>query len=373
MPFLSRADTSTLGRWWWTVDRATLAALFVLIGFGYVLVLAASPAVAIAINVPRDQFIMKQIFFLVLAALLMLSLSLMTTEQVLKFALIAGLAALLLTAATLVGGEATKGAKRWISLGGFSLQPSEFLKPCFAIVTGFLIARGAEDRSFPGKLLACAIFLVIALLVGNQPDIGMMVVLTVVFLLQLYLGGLNLYVMGALGGSGLAALCATYFFSDHARKRIDGFLNPNLDQQDQIKKALEAFANGGLLGRGPGEGHIKDTLPDAHTDFVFAVAGEEFGLLVCLLILAIFAFVVLRGLTRLIREEDPAIALAGAGLVASFGIQALINMASSLRMIPTKGMTLPFISYGGSSALAVAMGMGLLLALTRRRIRSDAR
>jgi len=373
MALLSRADTSLLGRWWWTVDRATLAALFVLIGFGYVLVLAASPAVAIAINVPRDQFILKQIFFLLLAAAMMLSLSLLSTEQVLRFALLAGLAALLLTAATLVGGEATKGARRWISLAGFSLQPSEFLKPCFAVVTGFLIARGAQERSFPGKLLACAIFAIIALLLGNQPDIGMLVVVTAVFLLQLYLAGINLALMGTLGGAGLAALCATYFVSDHARKRIDGFMNPDLDKQVQIKKALEAFANGGLLGRGPGEGHIKDTLPDAHTDFVFAVAGEEFGLLVCLLILGIFAFIVLRGLARLIREEDPAIALAGAGLVASFGAQAFINMASSLRMIPTKGMTLPFISYGGSSALAVAMGMGLLLALTRRRSRVEPR
>jgi cell division protein FtsW len=373
MAFLSRADQSTLGRWWWTVDRATLAALFVLIGFGYVLVLAASPAVAIAINVPRDQFILKQIVFLCLSGVVMIGLSLMTTKQVLQFALIAGTGALLLTAATLVGGEATKGARRWISLGGFSLQPSEFLKPCFAVIAGFLIARGSQDKHFPGKFLACAIFALIALLLGSQPDIGMMVVVTAVFLLQLFLGGLNLYVMGALGGAGVASLVATYFFSDHARKRIDGFMNADLDKQVQIKKALEAFANGGLLGRGPGEGHIKDTLPDAHTDFVFAVAGEEFGLLVCLLILGIFAFIVLRGLARLTREEDPAIALAGAGLVASFGIQAFINMASSLRMIPTKGMTLPFISYGGSSALAVAVGMGLLLALTRRRVRTDAR
>ncbi len=373
MAFLSRADSSTLGRWWWTVDRASLAALFVLIGFGYILVLAASPAVAIAINVPRDQFILKQIIFLVMSALAMLGLSLLSTKQVLHFAALAGLAALLLTAATLAGGEATKGARRWISLAGFSLQPSEFLKPCFAVVAGFLIARGSQEKSFPGKLLACALFIIIALLLGSQPDIGMLVVVTAVFLAQLFLGGLNLYLMGALGGLGVASLGATYFVSDHAKKRIDGFLSPDLGKQIQIKKALEAFANGGLLGRGPGEGHIKDTLPDAHTDFVFAVAGEEFGLLVCLLILGIFAFIVLRGLARLMREEDPAIALAGAGLVISFGLQAFINMASSLRMIPTKGMTLPFISYGGSSALAVAMGMGLLLALTRRRIRSDMR
>jgi cell division protein FtsW len=373
MPTLSRADNSVLGRWWWTVDRWTLGAVGTLIGFGYIMMLAASPAVAERIGSSRDLFILKQVFFLALAGTIVVAVSLASPRSIRRMAIIGCIIALALTAATMVVGVEIKGARRWISLPGMSVQPSEFLKPCFAIVVAWLLAEGRRTPRFPGKILAIGIFLVIALLLKSQPDVGMLAVITAVFFAQLYIAGLNVIMVGigvlGFGGAGVAA----YLFFPHVQKRVESFLHPGngIGADYQPRTALEAFGNGGLLGRGPGEGHVKDVLPDAHADFVFAVAGEEFGMIVCLIIIAVFAFIVLRGLLRLLQEQDLFIVLSCTGLVTGFGLQAFVNMASSLQLIPTKGMTLPLISYGGSSALAVALGMGMLLALTRRRHHGD--
>ncbi len=367
MSGFSRADTSTLGRWWWTVDRWTLAAIGTLIGFGYIMMLAASPAVAERIGQSRDLFILKQVVFLALAGGVVMGVSLLSPRGIRRLALIGCIVALALTAATMVIGVEIKGARRWIALPFFSLQPSEFLKPCFAVVAAWLIAEGRRTRGFPGTAIALAVFVLIVLLLKSQPDIGMLAVISAVFLTQLFINGLNLAVFGAcLGGVAVAAVGAYVTFS-HVQSRVDRFLHPTTGDSYQVTTALEAFGNGGLLGRGPGEGHVKDILPDAHADFVFAVAGEEFGMLICVIIIGIFAFIVLRGLLRLLREHDLFAILAASGLIAGFGLQAFVNMGSTLHLIPTKGMTLPFISYGGSSALAVALGMGMLLALTRRR------
>ena len=367
MPALSRADTSVLGRWWWTVDRWTLLAIATLIGFGYVMMLAASPAVAERIGQARDLFILKQVFFLAVAGLIVVAASLLTPRGVRRVTLVGCVIALALTALTLVVGVQIKGAQRWLALPGMSLQPSEFLKPCFAVVAAWLIAESRRGRLRFGTPIACALFGVIALLLKSQPDIGMLAVITGVFVLQLFVAGLNLVVFGGvLGLTGVAAVAA-YSVFPHVQSRVARFLHPASGDNYQVSRALEAFGAGGLLGRGPGEGHVKDVLPDAHADFVFAVAGEEFGLIVCLVILGVFAFIVLRGLLRLLAEGELFIVLAASGLIASFGLQAFVNMASTLHLIPTKGMTLPFISYGGSSAIAIAFSMGLLLALTRRR------
>jgi cell division protein FtsW len=367
MPVLSRADTSVLGRWWWTVDRWTLLAITALIGFGYVMMLAASPAVAERIHVARSIFILKQVGFLAVSALVVVVVSLLSPRGVRRVALAGCALALALTALTLVAGVEIKGARRWIALPGLSLQPSEFLKPCFAVVAAWLLAEGKKPGRFPGMALAFGGWALIAALLQSQPDIGMLAVITGVFFTQLFVGGINLVFAGTLlagiAGSGVAA----YAMFAHVRSRVTRFLDPAVGDHYQINRALEAFGAGGFLGRGPGEGHVKDVLPDAHADFVFAVAGEEFGMLVCLVILGIFAFIVVRGLLRLLAEGDMFVVLASTGLIASFGLQAFVNMASTLHLIPTKGMTLPFISYGGSSALAVAFGLGLLLALTRRR------
>jgi cell division protein FtsW len=374
MPTLSRADNSILGRWWWTVDRWTLTAISGLIGFGYIMMLAASPSVAEHIHVSRDMFILKQVVFLAIAGTVVVGVSLLSPRDTRRVALVGCVAALTLTAMTLSVGIEIKGASRWIALPGIQVQPSEFLKPCFAVAAAWLIAEGKRLPRFPGSTIAVAIYLVIAFCLKAQPDVGMLAVVTVVLFAQLFLAGLNLILVGlgvvGLGGAGFAA----YLFFSHVHKRVEEFLHPGAAgaaADYQPTKALEAFGNGGLWGRGPGEGSVKDMLPDAHADFVFAVAGEEFGMVVCMIIIAVFAFIVLRCLLQLLNEPDPFIVLASAGLAVGFGLQAFINMASSLQLIPTKGMTLPFISYGGSSAIAIALGMGMLLALTRRRHHGD--
>ena len=370
MPTLSRADNSLLGRWWWSVDRWTLGAIGTLIGFGYIMMLAASPAVAERIGTSRDTFILKQVFFLALAGLIVVLVSLLSPRDIKRLAIAGCVIALALTAATMVVGVEIKGARRWISLPGMTVQPSEFLKPCFAIVAAWLLSEGKKSPRFPGTIIACLLFVVILLLLKSQPDIGMLVVITAVFLTQLYINGLPLVLvgiaLGMFGGGGVLA----YWIFPHVQSRWTRFWDGTGDNY-QVTTALEAFGNGGLLGRGPGEGRVKDILPDAHADFVFAVAGEEFGLIICVVILAVFGFIVLRGLLRLLREQDLFIVLSCTGLVTGFGLQAFVNMASTLRLIPTKGMTLPFISYGGSSVIAIALGMGMLLALTRRRGRDE--
>jgi cell division protein FtsW len=305
------------------------------------------------------MFILKQIVFLALAGVIVVGASLLSPRDVRRLALLGCVVALSLTAMTLVAGIEIKGARRWIALPGMQIQPSEFLKPCFAVAAAWLIAEGKQVRRFPGTTIAILVYLLIAFCLKSQPDIGMLGVVTLVFFTQLFLAGLNLFLVGlgvlGIGGGGFAA----YMFFSHVQKRVQEFLHPG------------AVGNGGLWGRGPGEGHVKDVLPDAHADFVFAVAGEEFGMVLCLVIIGVFAFIVLRGLVQLLREADPFIVLACGGLITGFGLQAFVNMASSLQLIPTKGMTLPFISYGGSSVMAVALGIGMLLALTRRRHHGD--
>jgi len=366
---LSRSDTSVLGRWWWTVDRWTLAALLVLVGFGYVMMLAASPAVAERIGASsRHMFFIKQVAYLGLATLLMVAVSLLSVRGVRRVALLGFAAAVVLTAATLVVGTEIKGARRWLPIPGFSLQPSEFLKPFFAVVAAWLIAEGKMPGSKVwGASIAVVLFLAVAAILKSQPDIGMLLVVAAVFFAQFFVAGMNLFIVGAIGGLGVAAAGAAYMIFPHVQSRVQRFLDPDSGDSYQVSVALEAFANGGLLGRGPGEGRVKNVLPDAHADFVFAVAAEEYGMVVCLVIIALFAFVVVRGLMRLLGESDLFVMLAGTGLLTQFGLQAFVNMGSTLHLIPTKGMTLPFVSYGGSSVLAIAVGMGMLLALTRRR------
>lgn len=371
---VSRNDTSVLGRWWWSVDRWTLAALMALVAIGYVMMLSASPAVAERIGASsRTMFLSRQVVYSFLAVVVMCCVSLLSPRWTLRLAMLGALGALALTALTLVAGTEIKGARRWISLPGMSLQPSEFLKPCLAVVCGWLLAEGKRSPRFPGLLIAFALIGVVAFLLKKQPDIGMLAVIGAVFVAQVFVSGIALFWVLLLGGMGVGAFALAYMLHGHVRSRIQRFLDPEGGGDNfQIRMSLEAFGNGGLLGRGPGEGRVKDVLPDAHADFVFPVAAEEFGLVACLVILAIFAFIVIRGLVRLLDERDTFVALAAAGLLTQFGLQAFINMASSLHLIPTKGMTLPFVSYGGSSVVALALGMGFLLALTRKRMASRA-
>jgi len=368
MNAFARNDTSILGRWWWTVDLWTLAALATLMFLGAILVLAASPAVATRIGLDSFYLVRHHFAMLPLAAAIVFGVSLMSPRNIRRLAAVGFLIALGLTAMTLVTGTEIKGATRWISLGGFSLQPSEFLKPTFAVVTAWMLAAQHDPRRWPGNAVAVLLFVVVVALLLRQPDLGMTVVVTATWFAQFFLAGLSLFWVAALGIAGAGGLVGAYFVFPHVAARVDGFLDPHSGDTYQIDRSLEAFVNGGLFGRGPGEGTVKLQLPDAHSDFVFAVAGEEFGLIACLLITALFAFVVLRSIARLMQENSQFVQLAGTGVLVGFGLQALINMASSLHLMPTKGMTLPFISYGGSSVLALALAMGMLLALSRRRV-----
>ncbi|NVN12992.1 putative peptidoglycan glycosyltransferase FtsW [Nguyenibacter vanlangensis] len=367
MAAISRVDASYLARWWRHVDRVTLSCIGILIGFGYVLMLAASPAVATRIGASRDMFILKQVIFLLLAGAIVTATSLLSPRGVRRLAAVGFVVAIGATALTLVHGVEIKGARRWIALPLMSVQPSEFLKPCFAVVTAWLLTERRLRRFFPGMPIALGLFAVILLLLKSQPDIGMLSVITTVFLAQLFIDGLNIFFVGAGVGCMIAAFLGAYMVFPHVRSRVERFLHPNVGDHYQIDTALRAFGNGGLMGRGPGEGRVKDLLPDAHADFVFAVAGEEFGMLICLFIIAVFGVIVIRTLLKLLREDDPFIVVATAGLVTGFGLQAFVNMGSTLHLIPTKGMTLPFISYGGSSAMSVALTIGMVLALTRQR------
>jgi len=367
MSGFSRTDRSVIGLWWWTVDRWTLAALVALMLMGGLLVLAASPAVALRLKLDSFYLVRHHFAVLVPAALIMFAISLSSPRGVRRIAIIGLLVALALTAVTLVAGEEIKGARRWIDIAGLSIQPSEFLKPCFAVVAAWMFAEQHGKRHMPGNLISIALYLIIVGLLMAQPDFGMTGVVSVTWFAQFVLAGLPLLWIGALLVVGVGGLIGAYFLFPHVAVRVDGFLNPANGDSYQVDRSLEAFVNGGLYGRGPGEGTVKQVLPDAHSDFIFAVAGEEFGLIACLLIVALFAFIVLRGYGKLIRESNLFVLLAGAGLITDFGMQATINMASSLHLMPTKGMTLPFISYGGSSLLALGLAMGMFLALTRRR------
>ena len=364
---LPRTDSSRFGRWWWTVDHWTLWAIAILIGFGAVLALAASPPVADRLGLEPFYFARRQLAVLPVGALLMIGVSLLSPRAVRRLAWVLLLAGILGVLATLVFGMEIKGARRWVSLGSFSLQPSEFVKPAFIVVSAWLMARRRLLQGTPIGPVPVALFVLVVALLALQPDLGMAVVVSAVWFGQVFLAGVPLRLVAGLSALGTSAMAGAYFVFPHVTSRVDRFLDPASGDRYQVTTSLEAFMNGGLTGQGPGEGTVKEVLPDAHADFVFAVAGEEMGLIVCLVIVFLFAFVVVRGFSRLLQEDDLYVLLAASGLLAEFGLQALINMGSELDLIPTKGMTLPFLSYGGSSVLALSIGMGMVLALTRRR------
>jgi cell division protein FtsW len=369
----ARTDRSAVAQWWWTVDRWSLVALAALVGFGSLLVMAASPAVAERIHagglgsVDTLHFVKRYFAVLPIALSTMFLVSLQSPRIIRRIALVGFVLSLLLLAYTLIGGVEIKGARRWINLPGLSLQPSEFVKPTFAVISAWLFAQYRLREGFPGHWIAIALYAVVVAMLIKEPDFGMAIVVTAVWFTQFFLAGMRLSWALIGVGSGVAGIYGAYLALPHVSSRIDRFFDPASGDTYQIDRAMEAFANGGLWGRGPGEGTVKAALPDAHADFVFAVAGEELGLIACLVIVALFGFIVLRGFSRLLQENNLFVVLAATGLFVQFGLQAVINMASSLDLMPTKGMTLPFLSYGGSSLLSLGLAMGMALALTRRR------
>lgn len=367
MTTFTRLDRSVVGRWWWTVDRWTLLAVTLLIIMGGVMVLAASPAVASRLDLDNFHFVRRQFFYLPLAFCIIFGVSLMSPLWVRRMAVILFGVCLVLTLATLLIGPEVKGAKRWLRFGSFTLQPTEFLKPAFAVVSAWMFAQQRRGDEIPGNTIAIALYLMVIALLLMQPDVGMTLVVSAVWFAQFFLAGLSIMWVVLFLGVGIVGAAAAYIFFPHVSSRVDRFLKPDGGENYQIERAMEAFQTGGFFGVGPGDGSVKRVLPDAHTDFIFAVVGEEFGVVFCLILVGLFTFIVLRGFSRLLEEKNFFVVLAAAGLLTQFGLQAIINIGVNLRLMPTKGMTLPFISYGGSSMLALAILMGMLLALSRRR------
>ena len=367
----SRHSHSALAKWLWTVDKVILIASFNLIALGVILDVTASPAVARKINVDDYWFVRKQLFYVgaSIATIFLLSLCRLKTIRrisIIGFVLLVGLLVL-----TLFFGFETKGARRWMSLFGFSVQASEFMKPVFIIVTAWLLDCGKKYDYFPGAWIAVGLCGIVVGLLLAQPDVGMTLLTAAVFGLQLFLAGLPMFIVFALIVLGVIGLVVFYFTLPHFHARVDQFLYGSDETSYQINRAMEAFQHGNLVGQGPGEGTVKLLIPDAHTDFIFAVAGEEYGVWMCLIIIILFAVIIVRALKSSLRETNLFVMYAEVGLAASVGLQAFVNMASSLHIIPTKGMTLPFISYGGSSLLASAMEIGMLLALTSQNVASE--
>lgn len=364
---VTRADRGLFAEWWWTVDRYLLLAVLVLMAGGIVLSFAASPPVAERLNIDSYHFVQRQAFFAVPAVMVLLGISLLSPAQVRIAAVGIFIVAFLLTVATLFFGAEVKGSTRWISVLGMSLQPSEFLKPAFVIIVAALFAEGAKRPEVPGKPLAA---LLLAMVLGPlvaQPDFGQAMLISITWGAMIFLAGLQWRWVFALGAAGIGGIVSAYFYLPHVTNRVNAFLNPESADTYQVDRSIESFLRGGWFGAGPGEGIVKRSLPDSHTDFVFAVTAEEFGIAMCFLIVALFACVVLKGLSQAFSEQDDFVRLSLSGLILLFGGQAFINMAVNLQLMPAKGMTLPFVSYGGSSLIAVAIGMGFALALSRRR------
>lgn len=363
---LSRLDKSPVANWWWTIDRWFLAAFLSLMGLGVVLSFAASPAVAERIGLDTFHFATRQIIFMLPALAAMLAVSFLNARQVRRMALIMlGISLFLMVAVLFIGIE-VKGARRWVSLFGVSIQPSEFMKPAFVIICAWLFAERARRPEIPGSLLAMGLLcLVLALLVA-QPDLGQTMLTAGTWGVMFFMAGMSWFWIVLLGAVGATGAFAAYVIFPHVASRLDRFISGEGDMY-QVDMGRDAVINGGWFGVGPGEGTIKRMIPDSHADFVFAVAGEEFGIVLCFIIMGIFAFIVLRGLSVALKEHDDFTRFSVAGLVSVFGFQSIINMGVNLQLMPAKGMTLPFISYGGSSLIAVAISMGMVLALSRRR------
>jgi cell division protein FtsW len=365
----SRAQPTPLSEWWRTVDRLTLAALGGLMLGGVVLCLAASPPVAARLGLDPFHFVNRQVFFLVPAAAVLVATSFLAPREIRQLALVVFVVSLVLVAATPYFGAEIKGAKRWLVILGVNVQPSEFLKPAFVILIAWLFGESGRRPEMPANTIALVLLVVVISLLVLQPDFGQTMLITLVWGALFYMAGMRFIWMVGLGATAAVGLTAAFYTVPHVAKRINRFLDPASGDTFNIDIATESFVRGGWFGRGPGEGTIKRILPEGHTDFVFAVAAEEFGVILCLILVALFAFIVIRALIKAMRNSDPFIRFAAAGLAVLFGLQSTINMAVNLHLMPAKGMTLPFVSYGGSSLISLAYGMGMLIALTRERPR----
>ena len=368
-PAFSRNDQSSIAKWFWTVDRGLLAAALTLIALGVALSFASSPAAILADESISDPFhySWRMIVWASGGTAAMLIASLLSPRGVRRIALLALLGAIVVMAALPFIGNEGKGAARWVNLGPFSLQPSEFAKPGLIVFAAWMFSEAQKGQGVPGVSIAFGAWTLTVGLLLIQPDIGQTLLITTTFMAVFFMAGVPLKWVAALAAAGAAGVVGLYFAFSHMRDRLSRFLSPETTDTHQIDRASEAIRAGGLVGRGVGEGVMKRSVPDLHTDFIYSVGAEEFGLVLSLAMIALYAFIVVRGMRRAMKLTDPFEQTAAAGLFMLIGLQACINIAVNLNLIPTKGMTLPFISYGGSSMLAMGLTMGLALALTRRR------
>jgi cell division protein FtsW len=365
-----RSDTSAVGRWFWEIDKVLLLLIATLIGIGLIAVAAASPAAAErysggSVHLSELHYFYRQIVWIAVGVPVMIAISMMPRDRAKRMSLFGAAFFFVLLIFVPVLGPEVNGATRWIDIGIGQLQPSEFLKPFFVVATAWLLSLREIDRSLPVYWLSAALTGGVAVLLMKQPDFGSTIIFSFVWIAMLALAGVSLRVLGGLAVAALVGVILAYFFYDVATARIDQFLFGEGDTF-QTDNAMRTLTAGGMFGMGPGGGTRKFGLPEPHTDYIFSVIGEEFGLIACLAIALLYLTIVARVLVKLLDEESSFAVLAAAGLVIQFGLQALINMAVNVQIAPSKGMTLPFISYGGSSMLALSMGMGLLLAFTRR-------
>ncbi|ATO57071.1 cell division protein FtsW [Bartonella sp. 1-1C] len=363
---ITRADRGPISNWWWTIDRSIFTACLILMGIGIMLSFAASPSVAKKIGISDSfYFVRWHIIFSIPAFVIMIIISFFSPRNIRRLCILLLFATLVLMIATLLFGLELKGARRWISVFGISLQASEFMKPAFVIVSAWLFAEQVQRKSALIYILVIALYVICCTLLILQPDIGQTLLISATWGGLFFIAGMPLLVvflfliLGVLGGF------LAYFFVHHVRERINGFLTGE-GNTFQVDVGREAILNGGWFGRGPGEGTVKRIIPDSHTDFVFSVAAEEYGIILCLLITALFGFIVIRSLYIALNTRDIFTRFGIAGIAMIIGFQSAINMAVNLHLMPPKGMTLPFISYGGSSMVAIAISIGILLSLTRR-------
>ncbi len=363
----SRLDTSPISNWWWSVDRTSLALIGAIVAVGLVLLLAAGPAAAGRLGIGDEfHFPLRQALFLgpALAALIMISAA--SPLEARRFGVLLFAGALILMLIAVFAGPEINGARRWLSFGSFLFQPSEFLKPGFIIAAAWMLAEGVRNPAFPGAIVAMGLFILCAGLLVMQPDFGQAALLTAVWMVMFFIAGWSWLWIAILGLAGAGSIAAGYVASPHLARRIDGFLRPETADTYQVDRALQAIQNGGVLGRDAEARAVKHLLPDAHTDFIFAVGAEEFGLVFGLALMALFAALVVRLYFKAAGLKSLFAQCAVCGLAAMVGLQSLINIGVNLRALPAKGMTLPFVSYGGSSLLAMGLSLGLALALTRQ-------
>jgi cell division protein FtsW len=363
---VSRVQRGALADWFWTIDRFFLAIFILLMGIGFMLSFAASPAVAERIGLEPFHFVKRHAAFLVPAIMTMFAISFLSPRQVRRAAVILLIVSLAMMLFALFFGVEVKGSRRWINIASLSIQPSEFMKPAFVVVCAWLFSEHARQPEIPGNLFSIILFGIVAALLVAQPDLGQTILTSAVWAGMFFMAGMPWLWIIIFGGLGAGGFVSAYYVFPHVAGRVNRFLTGEGDTF-QVDTAREAIIRGDWFGAGPGEGIVKRIIPDAHTDFIFSVAAEEFGIIFCMALVGIFAVLVLRGLSHAYKEKNDFNRFAVAGLVLQIGIQSIINIGVNLQLLPAKGMTLPLISYGGSSMTAIAVTAGFILALTRHR------